>query len=285
MHPSDPRSASVFAGGQFLGDYQARCQLPGFTLAHMVPTVHQDAVHEHSHAEAHYVLFMQGRYVSTAAGAPRLATRPMLIYNPPGVVHRDCFEGDGAGGRFFTLSPDSSVVAGLALPSYAQVLEGPALRAASGIARLGRRGSRAALQLESLCAELLAGTASALESSLDLAPRWLKRAKELLRDDCGRDLSLTEVASAAGVHPVHLTRMFRRHLRCTPGEYLRRCRLDKAAALLAAGTGSLSEVAQTCGYFDQSHFSRAFAQAYGLPPRAYRAGLLDTRRGLRSALD
>ena len=260
----------IFAGGQFLGGLLTRRRVPAFDLAHRVPTVHQDAVHEHSHAEAHYVLFMRGRYVSTAQGAPRLATRPMLIYNPPGVVHRDCFQGDGAGGRFFTLSPDVTSVAGLALPSYALVLDGTALQAAMRIARLVSRGDGESLQVESLCAALLGITAAARESYLGSAPPWLKPALELLRDDCGCDLSLAEVARTADVHPVHLTRMFRRHLRCTPGAYLRRCRLDKAAALLAAGRRGLAEIAQACGYFDQAHFSRSFKQAYGVPPRAYR---------------
>ena len=278
MHRPDSRQdPSIFSAGQFLGDFGARRRLPEFNLAHLVPTVHRDAVHEHSHAEAHYLLFMQGGYLSTAHGAPRLATRPMLIYNPPGVVHRDCFDGDGDGGRFFTISVPASATVELALPNYALVLDEPALHAAQHIADRVQRPGHEPLQLESLCTELLARTAEALDRSLELAPHWLKRAQELLRDDCGRDVYLTEVARTAGVHPVHLTRMFRRHLRCTPGEYLRRCRLDKAAALLRNGAASLSEVAQACGYFDQAHFSHAFRSAYGVPPRTYRAGLMDTR--------
>ena len=260
----------IFAPGQFLGDLLTHRRLPAFELAHRVPTIHQDAVQEHAHAEAHYLLFMRGRYLSTAHGAPLLATRPMLIYNPPGVVHRDCFQGDGAGGRFFTLSPGLATIAGLSLPSYALALDGTTLQAAVRIARLVARGDRGSLQIESLCTELLGATAIALESCLDLAPRWLKRALELLRDDCGRDMSLAEVARTADVHPVHLTRVFRRHLRCTPGDYLRRCRLDRAAALLAAKGLRLSEIAQACGYFDQAHFSRAFKQAYGMSPNIYR---------------
>jgi len=260
----------IFAAGQFLGELLTRRRLPAFELAHRVPTVHQDAVQEHAHAEAHYVLFMRGRYVSTAHGAPSLATLPMLIYNPPGVVHRDCFQGDGTGGRFFTLSPDLASIAGLALPSYALVLHGAAFSAAARMARLVQRGDRESLRMESLCTELLATTATALESCLDLAPRWLKRALELLRDDCGRDLSLAEVARTAEVHPVHLTRVFRRHLRCTPGEYLRRCRLDRASALLTRRSLSLSEIAQACGYYDQAHFCHAFKRAYGVSPKAYR---------------
>ncbi len=278
MHrPDSPHDQSIFGAGQFLGDFGARRRLPEFNLAHLVPTVHRDAVHEHSHAEAHYLLFMQGRYVSTAHGAPRLATRPMLIYNPPGVVHRDCFDGDGEGGRFFTISVPASTTVGLALPNHALVLDEPALHAAQHIADRVQRPSHEPLQLESLCTELLVRTAATLEACLDLAPSWLKRAQEMLHDDCGRDMSLAEVARAAGVHPVHLTRMFRRHLHCTPGGYLRRCRLDKAAALLTAGAANLSEVAQACGYFDQAHFSHAFRAAYGMPPSAYRQGLTDTR--------
>jgi AraC family transcriptional regulator len=280
MHRPGPRQdRSIFVAGQFLGDVGIRHRLPAFNLAHLVPTVHQDAVHEHSHSEAHYLLFMQGRYLSTAHGAPGLASQPMLIYNPPGVVHRDCFEADGKDGRFFTISVPAGAIADLLMPNYALVLDQAALQAAERIAALAQRQGYEALQLESLCTELLARTALTLEASLELAPRWLKRAQALLHDDCGKSLSLAEVAREAGVHPVHLTRVFRRYLRCTPGEYLRRCRLDKAAALIAADAARLSEIAQTCGYVDQAHLSHAFRAAYGMAPGAYRTGLLDTRLG------
>lgn len=268
MASADP--TTILAGGQFMGRHRRRLQLPGYVLSHMVPTVPEDGVREHSHADAHYVLFLAGAYVSSAHGAPAVAVHPMLIYNPPGTVHRDRFR--GAGGRFFTLALSAVALTEVspALPDYALVLDGAALRLALHIAAGTRRPYAEPLELESLCAGLLEHTSEAADTVLDAAPPWLRRARELLHDDCGRQLSLTDIARSAGVHPVHLNRVFRQHLHCTPGGYLRRCRLDRAATLLARGRSSLAQIAQACGYFDQAHFCRSFKQAYGMPPRAYR---------------
>jgi AraC family transcriptional regulator len=228
---------------------------------------------EHSHAEAHYLLFLEGSYLSTAAGAPAVTDRPMLIYNPPGVVHRDCFRSQH--GRFFThsVSAVSQAEGAPLLPQHALVLDGSAFALAQKIAAAGRDPYSEPLWLESLCNALLARTAESLEPVLRAAPGWLQRVCERLRDDCGRNLTLGDIAREAGVHPVHLTRVFRARLHCTPGDYLRRCRLDKAAALLASSRLRLTDVAQACGYFDQAHFTHAFRRAYGVAPSAYRRGL------------
>lgn len=266
-------ASDVFGFGRFLGRHQQRRPLPGYTLSHMVPTIPEDAVREHSHADAHFLLFLEGSYLSSAAGAPAVSTRPMLIYNPPGVMHRDCFR--SAGGRFFTLSvsPVTQSEGTPLLPQHALVLDAGAFALAERVAAAARDPHGETLWLESLCSALLARTAENLGPMLRAAPAWLHRVCERLRDECGRDLNLGDVAREAGVHPVYLTRVFRKHLRCTPGDYLRRCRLDKAAALLMRRHLPLAEVAQTCGYYDQAHFSHAFRRAYGVAPSLYRAAL------------
>lgn len=261
----------VFARGQFLGDCHVSRAVPGFCLEQRIPTVPEPLVQEHSHAEAHFLLFTEGTYLSTAHGAPALAARPMLIYNPPGTVHRDCFKSES--GRFFTISVSAAALqtSAVALPNYALVLDAPSFDLALRIARVCEEATSEPLQLESLCLELLVSTAGMLEAVVAGAPRWLLWVRELLRDECDRDLALTDIAKRVGVHPVYMTRAFRRHFRCTPGGYLRRCRLDKASALLADTHKSLADVAQSCGYYDQAHFCRVFKQAYGVSPSAYRS--------------
>ena len=95
-------------------------------------------------------------------------------------------------------------------------------------------------------------------------------ARELLDDRCGEAVRVTELARAAGVHPVHLARVFRQHLGCTPGEYLRRRRLERAAVLLRETARPLSDVALHCGFADQSHLAHAFRRHAGVSPGAYR---------------
>lgn len=266
----------IFGHDQFLGRHEARWHAPGFSLARLVPTVPEHAVEEHTHAEGHYVLLLRGSYLSSAHGAPDEACAPLLVYNPPGTVHRDRFR-DLHGGLFLTVAVQASTLRhfndAVALPDHACALDGQAQRIAQRLAFVGDGAGE--LTVESLCAELLAATVrQGWAAAHRQPPAWLWRARERLHDDCGAQLGLADLAAAAGVHPVHLTRAFRRHFGCTPGDYLRRCRLAKAAALLQTGTGEdLAQVAGLCGYFDQAHFSRAFKLAFGLSPARYRRAM------------
>jgi AraC family transcriptional regulator len=263
----------IFGHDQFLGRYESRWQAGGFSIARLSPTVPEDQVQEHTHSEAHFVLVMQGCYVSAAAGAPKLADRPILIYNPPGTRHRDCFRGDE--GLFLTVAVPASVLRcftdAVALPDHACVPGESALHAAKLLAVAGASSASAGdLVMESLSAELLAATAMKRDIMGKQQPAWLWRARELMHDDCGAGLSLSDIAAAAGVHPVYLTRAFRRFFGCTPGDYLRRCRLLKAAALLIDDQDDLVDIAGKCGYFDQAHFSRNFKTAFDVSPKHYR---------------
>lgn len=74
-------------------------------------------------------------------------------------------------------------------------------------------------------------------------------------------------AHEAGVHPVYLSRVFRRHIGGSPGAHVRRKRLEYAASLRARpGRLRLSDVAQQAGFFDQNHLHRSLAGETGLTP-------------------
>jgi AraC-like DNA-binding protein len=57
----------------------------------------------------------------------------------------------------------------------------------------------------------------------------------------------------------------------TPSDLLRRARLERAAALLGTGTGTVADVAYAAGFQSISYFTRAFQQQYGKTPAAWRA--------------
>lgn len=235
----------------------------------MVPTVPEDGVVEHAHAEAHFVLVLKGDYISSARGASSTNRAPTLIYNPPGTIHRDRYRSDT--GQFVTVSVTLAVQRRLeevlVLPDYACAPGPAALQVAL---RLLRVDANDALALESQCVELMTTTAMHYEHVCEQAPRWLLTARECIREEAANTLGLADVAYACGVHPVYLARAFRAHFGCSPGAYQRRFRLNRAAAMLAADATDMAEIAHACGYFDQAHFSRAFRQAFGLPPGHYR---------------
>jgi AraC family transcriptional regulator len=101
-------------------------------------------------------------------------------------------------------------------------------------------------------------------------PRWLLRAQELLHARFHENLSLDEIASEAGVHPVHLARVFRRHFGCTPGDYLRKLRVESACRHLATSDLPLIEIALSAGFADQSHFTKTFRRLMRMTPGEFR---------------
>jgi len=52
--------------------------------------------------------------------------------------------------------------------------------------------------------------------------------------------------------------------------YLNRLRVEKAAAMLTETGKSLNEIAEQCGFEDQSWFSKVFKNFTGVSPGKYR---------------
>jgi AraC family transcriptional regulator len=82
--------------------------------------------------------------------------------------------------------------------------------------------------------------------------------------------SLEELARAAGVHPVHLARSFRRATGSTVGAFVRQLRVDWAVRQLVSTDMPLAELSVEAGFSDQSHFTRLFRATLGETPARYR---------------
>jgi len=242
-----------------------------------------DEVLTHTHGDAHFVLISGGDYVSIAEGyaADKF---PVLVYNPPGTTHRDHFE-HGRGSYFaISLEPAKAKAAGdeITLP------DGPIYLSEMAQFAIAMRVARccavqpSGLTLDALCHELL-GSMDRVAQPVDRRPpSWLDKAVELLHDRYLEDLTIAKVANGIGIHPVHLARSFRRHFRCSPDEFTRFCRLERAAGMLTRSDRSLSEIALESGFGDQSQFNKAFARDLGIAPGEYRraAGVQRFRAGM-----
>ena len=127
------------------------------------------------------------------------------------------------------------------------------------------------LAIEGLAMEMLAEV-SRQRVVLDRKPPvWLERVVDLLHSNFTETLKISSIADTVGVHPVHLAREFRKHYRCTVGEYIRQLRIQKACTALSKSDVSLSDIASAAGFADQSHFGRTFKQFTGMTPAAYRS--------------
>ena len=101
-------------------------------------------------------------------------------------------------------------------------------------------------------------------------PPWLRRVQDTLHDRYDQVVRVGELARAAGVHPVHMARVFKRHHGCTVGEYQRRIRVERACTLLDGRDVSLAALALRTGFADQAHFTRRFKEVVGVSPGEYR---------------
>ncbi|MFN4092001.1 MAG: helix-turn-helix domain-containing protein [Brevundimonas sp.] len=254
------------ARGDFLGALRKSAFGGGFRVELRIATLPPEAVIEHSHDEAHFILPLDEGYRSLAGPGRSGSVRAGgLIYNPPGVTHRDCF--DEAGGRFLSVStPVSSEVGG-----EDPVLLDDAVSAAAARRLIGeciRFEPGDELVLEDRALVMVAAVARDKTSRGRSTPDWLETAREMIADLAGvQGLEVRTIAAAVGVHPVHLARTYRQRFGISPGDAIRRRRADMAMAALTQGL-RLSEAATVAGYADQSHMTREHGRIYGVSPAA-----------------
>lgn len=162
-----------------------------------------------------------------------------LIFEPAEVAHQNFFR--AAGARIFIVEVDvTRVRAARCLAEVfatPRVISGGALRAAAlRLYHESRATDNAApLLIEGLALELLAHCArERFGQPAGPAPRWLWRVRERLDAEAGRGTSLSLMADDAGVHPVYLSRAFRKYYGCSPGEYARGLQVEVAMRLLKA---------------------------------------------------
>jgi AraC family transcriptional regulator len=103
-----------------------------------------------------------------------------------------------------------------------------------------------------------------------LAPTTLSRAIERLRSDSHADVSLTALASDAGLSRFHFCRAFKESTGLSPHAWLRQHRLDQAMNILRDTDASIVSVAMELGYASQTAFAAAFRKLTGESPSDWR---------------
>lgn len=101
-------------------------------------------------------------------------------------------------------------------------------------------------------------------------PRWVGRIDEILHEESERPLSLLEISTELGVHWAHLSRDFPKYFHCNFSQYVRKIKVERSLGLLRKRSVPMADIANMCGFADQSHFIRCFKQCTGLTPRSFR---------------
>ena len=106
----------------------------------------------------------------------------------------------------------------------------------------------------------------------------IARAVQRIQEDFGDNLRVAELAREAGLSGYQFEQRIRKTFQLTPGQLIQKTRMEAALQRLRESDVSIAEVALSCGYSDQSAFTRKFRQTIGISPSAYR-----TRHGMRAS--
>jgi AraC-like DNA-binding protein len=128
----------------------------------------------------------------------------------------------------------------------------------------------------------LAKASSILQSEMDrrsgangsgtggLAGRQIARVRAFIDENLHGTIHTKGLSSVARRSAAHFARSFKHSFGESPHAYVMRRRLEKACHLMMTSSESLSQIALSVGFSDQSHLCKRFKQALGQSPSNWR---------------
>lgn len=149
-----------------------------------------------------------------------------------------------------------------------QISEGEVLQRRPPIAPTAAQGS-------SLSSEV------AKRSAPPLIAWRLKRVTEYIERNLSEQITLADLAAAAGMSPMYFAGRFRAATGIRPHQYLLQKRIERAQDMLLRTSESLVEIALTVGFQTQAHFTTTFKKLVGDTPHQWRCQHKPTLNDLR----
>lgn len=259
--------------GQFFGRAVRKRLIGGFTLTEVIYPPGSE-IPRHSHELAQFCFIKSGMFREKYGGRSRAVRPCTVLARPSGEIHSHSFD---AGAHCLVLEVASAAV---------RQLESAAIEDSCEFSRgilpwLGERLYReftsldtaSELAIEGIALEMFAENARHLPTRDDPESSWLGERASIWTPAHWSASPCSTSRTVAHVHPVHLARMFRRKYHCSIGEYVRRLRINYACRAMTVTDSALTEIALAAGFYDQSHFTRAFKKVVGMTPTQYRAAL------------
>ncbi|MCI0416890.1 AraC family transcriptional regulator [bacterium] len=258
--------------GRFFGKLQRTVQLQHGRLSEAFYSKGERQP-AHSHELPHICLTVNGTYRESIARKMWTIPNGVMTFYHPEQIHRDEHLTDGI---HFVIEIDAkkgSFVETL-LPQFVRdpVSFGRNLSTAWRLyEEFSCPDTFSMLAMEALTLELLVESfRTEFSGNEKRRPLWMNSVLAILKLHFSSPPSLSEIAEEIGVHPVHLAKTFRRFEGHTPGEFIRKLRVDFARQKLSGTSEPLSQIALDAGFADQTHFTKVFKRLTGLTPRRFR---------------
>jgi AraC-like DNA-binding protein len=114
-------------------------------------------------------------------------------------------------------------------------------------------------------------------------PPLVLRARDYIDKHKTEELSLADVAKAAGASVFHFCKVFHKATGLTFSDYVARVRLEDARNRLLNPNLRISEIAYDVGFQSLTQFNRTFKRVFGQSPTEFRARLSSHRRPGKAA--
>lgn len=257
------------------GELIRRRVVKGLPLAEAVYASRME-LPRHSHRHSGFCLVLQGGYTESY-GRTYLQCQPLSVKFQPGNEEHSNVYGN-ANVRCFIVELDAAWLKRMGASEF--VGGQPHVHRDRSLSWLMTRlrseflleDGESSLVIEGLVLELIArASRSRVGQAAGQPPQWLRRTRELIHEQFADRLTLSRIASVAGVHPVHLASSFRRHYEQSVGEYLRERRIEIACQKVSESDEPLAGIALATGFASQSHFAQTFRRVTGMTPARYRA--------------
>ncbi|MDE6908453.1 MAG: AraC family transcriptional regulator [Lachnospiraceae bacterium] len=99
---------------------------------------------------------------------------------------------------------------------------------------------------------------------------YIKEAFSFIEQNFQNPISVEDIAASCGLNRSYFGKIFHEDIGKSPQEFLISYRMTKASELLKLTSLSIADIGNAVGYPNQLHFSRAFKNVYGIPPRQWR---------------
>ena len=108
-------------------------------------------------------------------------------------------------------------------------------------------------------------TSNAIHSENEI----IRQAQQYVSSHIREKLSVPLVARQVDVSPSYLTALFHKNLQISPGEYIRRIKLQESKQMIRENNLNFTEIAAELQYSTVHHFSRQFKEKFGITPTEY----------------
>ena len=114
-----------------------------------------------------------------------------------------------------------------------------------------------------------AGTKLRTTNAVNSENEIIRRAQQFVSEHVREKLTVPLVARYVDVSPSYLTALFRKNLQISPGDYIRRIKLQESKQMIREDNMNFTEIAAALHYSTVHHFSRQFKDKFGITPTEY----------------